>query len=187
MIERLRRSFAAILRRPSTLAPPSPLIPYRGQTTAQLLALAPTHRHDMIVTAFVDGLVAKEKRVGLGALTPEERVVLAVEAVERDVNSDGFDGLFRWSADLAPDFVSSLTLIGRPDVAELARKAIEALRLTGDVTPAAVRAALEDESDQRDTKLDRLDQRYYDLAVDLADDVLHWIDAHQANIVLPGD
>ena len=186
MLERLRSSLGAIVRPAASKGRASELIPYQGQSTGQLLALVPTHRHDMVVAAFVDGLTAKRERLGLDALSAEERVVLAVEAVERDVNSDGFDGLFRWSADLAPYFVSSLIAIGRPDVAELASQAIDALHLPGDVTPGAIRAALDNESDARDGRLERLDQRYYSLALNMADDVLRWVEAHRASIELPG-
>jgi hypothetical protein len=67
---------------------------YAGQTTDELIGLADTYRIDSVVLAFEEALAAKAERLGTASLTPAERVVLVVEAVEREVNNDGIDGLF---------------------------------------------------------------------------------------------
>ena len=183
MFERLRTWVSTKSRGDKQARTSTGLIPYRGQSTSELLALVPTHRTDMVVTAFVDGLFAKQNTVGLEHLSSAERVVLAVEAIERDINSDGFDGLFRWSADLAPHFISSLSAIGREDVAEIVSSAIDALKINGEMTAAAVGAAMSWESRARDSELEVLDQRYYALDVDMAPDVLRWIEANRSNVL----
>lgn len=67
---------------------------YAGQTTDELLALAGEYRIDSLVCAFDEALGRKELAFGMDGLTPEERVVLAAEALEREVNNGGFDQLF---------------------------------------------------------------------------------------------
>src|SRR5256885_15058364 len=62
---------------------------YSGQTTAQLLAMAPQYRVDSLVLAFEQGLDAKRARSRAIALTQTERTILAVEALEREGNNGG--------------------------------------------------------------------------------------------------
>ena len=159
---------------------------YGGQTTEGLLALEDEYRPDSIVLAFEAGVAAKAERLGgSDRLTMAERVILVVEALEREVNSDGFDGLFRVAADIVPDLVGALVAIGRPDVAEIAAAAIAALRLSGDPTPDAVAAAMDVDDDDRDDRLGRLDDRYYATAGDLADPLMAYIRGATDEIVLP--
>jgi len=55
------------------------------------------YRVDSLVLAMESALDAKDRRT----LSPEERVVLAVEALEREVNNGGYDQFFlRWSPSL---------------------------------------------------------------------------------------
>ena len=57
---------------------------YGGQTTDELIALESEYRIDSLVLAFEAALDAKAEH------SKQERVVLAVEAVEREVNNGGF-------------------------------------------------------------------------------------------------
>lgn len=149
---------------------------YTGQTTDELIGLAGTYRIDSVVLAFEEALAAKADLLGLATLTPAERVVLAVEAIEREVNSGGFDSLFRFSWKRhAPVFVSALLAIGRDDVAALVQQAIDALGLKGAVTVEAIDLALDDEDQARDDAFAELGGRYYELAGDLAPDLLSFI------------
>jgi hypothetical protein len=158
---------------------------YTGQTTDDLIGLADTHRVDSVILAFEEAIATKADRLG-ATLTPEEHVVLAVEAVEREVNNGGFDALFRNSSkEYARNYVSALQAIGRPDVAELAKQAIDALGLKGAPTVEAIDLALDEDDEARDEKLDELDQRYLDMAGDLAPQLLSFIKANRAAIVLP--
>ena len=96
-------------------------------------------------------------------------MVLAVEAVEREVNNGGFSELFlnssrRWIA----DFVPALRAVGREDVANLAQEAIDLLRVVGPPTAQSVRDAVTTDDDRRDEALDALDSRYYEEAGDLS-------------------
>ena len=159
---------------------------YAGQTTDDLLGLEDDFRPDSIVLAFEAGIAVKAERLGgTDRLTEEERMVLAVEAMEREVNNDGFDGLFRVAPDVVPDLVRALGAIGRPDVAEIAVEAIAALGLSGDPTSDTVAAAMDADDDDRDDRLGHLDARYYATAGDLADPLLAYIRRAPGAVVLP--
>ena len=159
---------------------------YTGQTTDDLLGLEDEFRSDSIVLAFEAGIAVKAERLGgTDRLTEEERVVLAVEAMEREVNNDGFDGLFRIAPDIVPDLIRALVAIGRPDVAEIVTEAIAALGLAGDPTSDAVAAAMDVDDDDRDDRLGHLDARYYATAGDVADPLLAYIRQAPGAIVLP--
>ena len=93
---------------------------YTGQTTDELIALESNYRTDSLVLAFEQALGQKAGPLGFEGLTSAERVVLAVEAIEREVNNGGYDQLLiNSSKELAPYFVSALNDIGCPKVARL--------------------------------------------------------------------
>lgn len=158
---------------------------YSGQTTDELIALDGAYRTDSIVLAFEEAINRKAERLGDGHLTAPERVVLAVEALEREVNSDGYIGLFTYYSQHVPGLVSALTAIGSDAVAELTRSAIAALGIDGPLTPEAVQSAAYDEDEDPDERLDAFDQTYYETAGDLAAPLLAYIIAHRDQIVLP--
>ncbi len=158
---------------------------YSGQTTDELIALDGDFRTDSIVLAFEQAIDRKAERLGEGQLTTPERVVLAVEALEREVNSGGYIALFTYYSQHVPGLVSALTAIGADAVAELTRSAIEALGIDGPLTPEAVESAANDEDDDRDERLEAFDQAYYETAGDLAVPLLAYITAHRDQIVLP--
>jgi len=60
---------------------------YSGESTEELIALENEYRLDSIVLAFGQGLYQKAARSGIEPLTAEEHVVLAIEALEREVNN----------------------------------------------------------------------------------------------------
>ena len=60
---------------------------YTGQTVNQLLALEGKYRIDSLVLVFEEALDQKEAREGEHALSNEERIVLAVEALQREVDN----------------------------------------------------------------------------------------------------
>jgi hypothetical protein len=158
---------------------------YAGQTTDQLLALAGEYRVDSLVCAFEEALAHKELAFGIGGLSAEERVVLAVEALEREVNNGGFDQLFtNRSKEWVPELVASLQAVGCGAVAELTQEAIDALGIEGPLTVASIDAAMAQDGEARDDKLADCDDRYYDEAGDLSGPVFDYIKAHHAEISL---
>src|SRR5450432_3253874 len=103
-----------------------PWLDYAGQSTQELLACGETHRVDSVVVAFDEAIGQKDPH----AITAEERVVLAVEALEREVNNGGFHQFFtNASCEYVPAIVDFLHAIGATTAAELAAEAIASLRL----------------------------------------------------------
>jgi hypothetical protein len=156
---------------------------YAGQTTDELIALEADYRVDSIVLVFDEALAAKAVCDGLAALSEPERVVLAVEAIEREVNNGGFEQLFTdLSKVLAPYFVESLEAIEAPQVAQLVRRAIAALGIEGPLTVDSIDRAMAPESDERYDALAECDDDYYDLAGDLAGPLFAYIKANRTRI-----
>ncbi len=158
---------------------------YTGQTAEQLIALADAYRTDSIVLAFEAAIREKADRVGAQHLTTAERTVLAVEALEREVNSDGYIGLFTNVPGEVPVLEASLEAIGCSAVASITRRAIEALGIDGPLTPEAVVSAVEVDNGDRDDLLSECDQAYYGSAGDLARPLLGFIKANVQEISLP--
>lgn len=83
---------------------------YSGETAEELFSYAAEDQCDSLVQGFREGIQKKAARKG--PLTPEERVVLAVTALEQEVNNGGFDPFFRNSSrKFAPQIVPSLLSI----------------------------------------------------------------------------
>src|SRR5215472_14129753 len=103
---------------------------YSGQTIDQLVALEGEYRIDSLVTAFHEALDQKAARDGEESLSGEERVVLAIEALEREVNNGGFRQFFENSSqEYAPMIVQALERIGCARTAAITQEAIDALHL----------------------------------------------------------
>ena len=159
---------------------------YSGQSTEELMDLEGEFRTDSLVIAFEAGLMQKADRIGMEALSREERVVLAVEALEREVNNGGYRQFFLNSTnEYAPFVVDALNRAECTLVAELTREAIDSLGIPGEPTADKVEQAMEQDDADRDGKLDLCDERYYDEAGDLAGPLLAFIKANRDKIVLP--
>ena len=158
---------------------------YAGQSTDDLIALDGAYPTDSVVLAFEAAILAKAERLGYGGLSDAEVTVVAVEALEREVNNDGFVSLFTNVPEVVPFLVSSLRAIDQLIVADLTARAIRVLAIEGPLTPQAVASAIEAEDDGRDVRLHDCDQAYFELAGDLAEPLLAYIKAHRHDIALP--
>lgn len=118
-------------------------------------------------------------------MTTAERVVLAVEALEREVNHDGYDGLFTNASEEVPYLVSSLLAIGAEAAADLTRSAIAILGIEGPLSAEAVAATMERDDSRRDDALDALDQRFYKEIRGVDTALLPYIRANRDQISLP--
>ena len=139
-----------------------PWLEYKKQTTGQLLNCAETHRVDSLLCSFELGIKAKEAS-GV-ELTSEERLVLAVAALQREVNNGGFHQFFtNSSCKYVPSIVDCLKRIGAQEAAELAAKSISLLKLPQVTAEAASQAAgaIPEDDDEVLAELDACDQRYY--------------------------
>ncbi|HWJ39890.1 MAG TPA: DUF4375 domain-containing protein, partial [Candidatus Limnocylindrales bacterium] len=115
---------------------------YSGQTVEQLLSLEGEYRIDSLVGAFEEALLKRASREGDLAISDEERVILAVEALEREVNNGGYRLFFQNSTrEFAPIIVQALVRIGCPKTAGITQRAIDALHLPT-LTVEAIEAAM---------------------------------------------
>lgn len=156
------------------------LASYTGQTTDQLLALEGTYRIDSLVLAFEEGLQRKER------LSPEESVVLAVEALEREVNNGGYAQYFTNSYGPYGEFYaiieSALRAIGCPKTADMTRDALAALPTNGDLSTESVGRAASTADDMAKEVLAACDNRYFANDEAIADRLFTWIKASKSSI-----
>lgn len=131
---------------------------YDGQSTDELIALEEKFRIDSIVLAFEAAL----DRKGQDKLSTAERVVLSIEAIEREVNNGGFNQFFvNSSNEFSPYVVESLNLIGCPQTAELCQKAINLLGVEDLFDSDALEEAACEADDDLMERFNALDEVYY--------------------------
>jgi hypothetical protein len=162
-----------------------PVLPrYSGETTDELIALKGSYRLDTIVMALDEAIQEKSGYVGKDGLTEEERIVLAVESLEREVNNGGYDQYFVNTPEYAPMIVAALTRVGRPDVAQLTQRAIDALGISGPVTVEKIEEAIHEDESERVEKLDACDREYYDKLISLEQALFAFVEANRDKIDL---
>jgi Domain of unknown function (DUF4375) len=144
---------------------------YSGQTVEELLALEGRYRIDSLVLAFEEAI--RRKRSARHALTDEERIILAIEALEREVNNGGYVQFFTNSSrEFAPTIVDSLRRIGCKKTASITQKT------------EALDAAMASEVEQRLAKLNQCDEAYYENAEPIAEQLFAFIKRNKAGISL---
>ena len=132
---------------------------YSGQSVDELLALEGEYRIDSLVVAFDQALDQKAARDGDDSLSGEERVIVAIQALESEVNNGGYRQFFQNSSrEFTPIIVQALERIRCARTAEITQRAIDALHLPM-LTVDAIEAALE--SDDSDEELNRCDEAYF--------------------------
>lgn len=155
---------------------------YSGESTEQLLSLEGKYRTDSLVLAFEEGINQKAEREGTRSLTIEERIVLAVEALEREVNNGGYDQFFvNSSREFTPIMVGALKRIGCNKTASITQKAIEALGLT-DLRPDAIETMIRAPDEERCATLNRCDDSYYNSTEPIAERLFAFIKANRTSI-----
>lgn len=158
---------------------------YAGQSLDQLLLMVEHYRLDSIIVAIDAALVKKCDRVGFAKMSPDEVVVLAVEAIERDVNSDGFTGFFGWSSELVAFAVDALTRIGCIKTAAIARDAILAAGIEGAISKELIDSMMDRVDVVRDQRLDELDNRFFLYEEDIERHLFAFISKHRTTISIP--
>ena len=152
------------------------------RTIEQLIQLEDTHRIDSIVVAIEGALMEKDD------LTPTERIVLVVEAMEREVNNGGFNQFFYNSSnEYAGELVSALRQIGVPDIADIAERALRVIGATPDWTCDQFEAASVDPDESTSAELNACDDAYYASENAIAARLFDYIKANQGDIHLGTD
>ena len=157
---------------------------YSGQSTDELIALECEYRTDSLVLAFEQAIDQKSVRIGNDRLTDEERIILAVEALEREVNNGGYAQFFVNSNEFAPIMVDALNRIGCAETAALTQEAIDALGIEGPLTIEAIDLVMDKENNQRDQKLEACDDKYFSVAGDLSEPLLGFIKRNKERIII---
>ena len=159
---------------------------YGGQSLDELLAMEATHRKDSLLLAIESALDAKATRLGPASLTSEERMILAVEALEREVNNGGYHQFFiNSSCAYAGEVESALRAIGCPGHADIARRAIDALAIDGPITAESVEMVASECSDELLDTLDSVDQEYYACEESIEERLFTFAESHRDHIRIP--
>jgi hypothetical protein len=153
---------------------------YDGQTLGELLAMTNTHRADSVILAIEQALQQKAP----GDLSAPERVVLAVEGLEREVNNGGFQQFFLNEPSYVHEIVPALNEIGCPEAARITGEAVVVLGLRPDWTDERIQAAAADMTDDEMANLDPLDEEFFAYPDPIADRLLTFIHANAAAIRL---
>jgi hypothetical protein len=156
---------------------------YSGETADELLSLEGRYRTDSLVLVFEQALEQKAAREGSQSLCDEERIVLAVEALEREVNNGGYEQFFLNSGGYAPIIVDALARIGCRRTATITQKALVALRCSP-LTPEAIENTMLEENDNRDQALFVCDNQYFARPEDIEGLLLAFIKANKTKIRL---
>jgi hypothetical protein len=163
---------------------------YQGQSLDELLSMEATHRIDSLVLAMEAALDQRLTKRGAASFSLEERIVLAIEALEREVNNGGYDQFFlNSSRTYAGEVEQALRTIGCPEQAEIARRAVAALRTRGTVkgtlTSEAVETGLAAGGDALSEELKSLDDEYFACEEPIAERLFAFVKANKAKVQLP--
>ena len=158
---------------------------YAGESAEELLALTATHRLDSIAVAFETALGQKAFTLGDGALSVAERDVLAIEALEREVNNGGYGQFFANSSnEYTQTIVAALRRIGCAKTALITEESIAALPEGTHFSSASLEAEMARQDDQRDTQLEICDQAYFSAREDIASALIRYLDQHRDELRL---
>jgi hypothetical protein len=153
---------------------------YDGESTEALLALRNQCRTDSLVLAFEQAI---QQKAAVALLSREERYVLAVEGLEREVNNGGYEQFFLNSSCEFVDIVEeALRAIGCPKTAEMTRHAIRALGLNGTETSEEISDLVLADRPEVTRALGVCDSRYFANDEPIADRLFAWIENHRASV-----
>jgi hypothetical protein len=171
-----------LLKESRSISPSQPPSEYSRQTLEELLSLEGKTRTDFLVMACEDAIQQKIVRVGKENLTQAEITVVAVEALEREVNNGGYDQFFvNSSRNFVWTIVDSLKRIGCEKTARITDQAIAALGIT-DLTPEAIEKVMAKESIKRRKKFNQCNDAYYQSGESIEDGIFGFIKANKAGI-----
>lgn len=162
------------------------LASYSGESTEELIRMESDYRIDSLVLAFEEALGRKAYRLGDAALSWPERVVLAVEALEREVNNGGYAQFFTNSSkEYASVIVDALHAGGCTATAAITAEAIDALTIGSTVTEPAIDEAMSSAGQSMSGQLASCDDRYYELGEDIAGKLFDFIVRNKNEIGIP--
>jgi hypothetical protein len=127
----------------------------------------------------------QQKKDKKKALSQVETDVLAVEAMEREVNNGGYHQFFlNSSGEYAAVLPGALERIGCPLAAKMAREALGHLKIEGEVTKDKIDGALDSLGDKLAAELGKIDTHYYSNKESIADKLFEYITANKGKVSL---
>jgi hypothetical protein len=138
-----------------------PWLEYTGQDTAEILACKGTHRIDSLLRALEQAIQLRQSRMPDMVTTPEEHTLLAIMALQREVNNGGYHQFFvNSSRQYALTIVPALDSVGWDTTAALTQEAIDALGLDPQ-TLKAIEDSIREPNAERDQALDAFASPYF--------------------------
>jgi hypothetical protein len=154
---------------------------YTGQTVAELIALEGKYRIDSLVVAFEEAVDRKWARGE--KLSVEEFIILAVEAMEREVNNGGWSQFFINTPHFSPIIVDVLQRIHCPKTARIALMAIDIVE-KAPITQEEIESGAWKENENREDLLNECDKLYFERPENIEVSLFEFIKANQASIQL---
>ena len=155
---------------------------YSGQTVEELITFEGEYRIDSLVNVFEQAIDQKAARVGYGELTDEELIILAIEALEREVNNGGYGQFFvNSSREFAPIIVPALHRIGCPRTAEITTKALNTVQQIP-MTPEEIENGTWEENDERTEALSECNSLYFERPENIEESLFAFIKANRDKV-----
>jgi hypothetical protein len=157
-----------------------------GESAADLFALANSHRADSLVVAFETALSEKAATLGAAALSQPELDVLAIEALEREVNNGGYGQFFLNSSnEYAGQIVDALKRIGCSTTAAITARALTVIPGELTASPESLAAFIEEHDPDRNERLEECHQAFCQSGEDIATALLRHLLRHRDAVRLP--
>ncbi len=151
-------------------------------TVGQLIQLEDTYRIDSIVAAIEAALMDR------ATVTATERIVLVIEAMEREVNNGGFNQFFfNSSNEYAGELISALRQIGVPGIAEIAERALRAIGAQPNWKSEQFEEASADPEESIMDELNECDNAYYASEEAIAEKLFGFIKLSQKDVHVGAD
>jgi hypothetical protein len=154
---------------------------YSGQAVDDLIALEGKYRTDSLVLVFEQALDQKWARDGVEKMSEEELIVLAIEAMEREVNNGGWGQFFVNSSEFAPAIVNALQRIGCPKTATIAQKAVKTVEKSP-ITEEEIENGTWEECEERQEGLGECDNLYFERPENIEESLFAFIKANRSKI-----
>ena len=156
---------------------------YDGQTIEELVALESKYEAYEIV--FVLELALDKKLASGKELNETEQTVLAVQALDREVNNGGFRQFFyNSSVNYANIAVKSFQNIKSTEIAELVDKSIQCLGIDLSNIDLVIDRALSDEDEALEDCFNKLDNLFYESEEYITEKLLTFVKENISNINL---
>jgi proline dehydrogenase len=154
---------------------------YSGQTVDELIALEGKYRIDSLVLAFEQAIDQKAARDGGEQLSDEELIILAIEAMEREVNNGGWGQFFVNTGQFAPVIVDALQRIRCPKTAKIAQKALKIVE-KAPITEDEIENGTWEDNEKRQDALNACDELYFERPENIEESLFAFIKANRAKI-----